>query len=116
MKLRNPEWGILLNDEDHGGPLVPILALAHEHDPDPDMRPYKEPVSEQQREKLLVGAAAGVMNIYKYFQRQYSAPAESLDPTGSTYHRISPKTGRNELCPCGSGKKFKHCCGKVTLH
>jgi uncharacterized protein YecA (UPF0149 family) len=23
---------------------------------------------------------------------------------------------RNELCPCGSGKKFKYCCGKVTLH
>jgi len=23
-----------------------------------------------------------------------------------------PKTGRNEPCPCGSGKKFKKCCGK----
>ena len=22
------------------------------------------------------------------------------------------KTGRNEPCPCGSGKKFKQCCGK----
>ncbi len=22
------------------------------------------------------------------------------------------KIGRNELCPCGSGKKYKHCCGK----
>ena len=25
----------------------------------------------------------------------------------------SIKTGRNEKCPCGSGKKFKHCCGSV---
>ncbi len=25
--------------------------------------------------------------------------------------RSSPKTGRNEPCPCGSGKKFKKCCG-----
>lgn len=24
--------------------------------------------------------------------------------------RERPKTGRNELCPCGSGKKFKKCC------
>jgi len=24
----------------------------------------------------------------------------------------APIIGRNELCPCGSGKKFKHCCGK----
>ena len=23
-----------------------------------------------------------------------------------------PKIGRNELCPCGSGKKYKKCCGK----
>ena len=22
------------------------------------------------------------------------------------------KPGRNDLCPCGSGKKYKHCCGK----
>ena len=22
------------------------------------------------------------------------------------------KIGRNEKCPCGSGKKYKHCCGK----
>ena len=24
--------------------------------------------------------------------------------------------GRNEPCPCRSGKKFKHCCAKATLH
>jgi uncharacterized protein len=32
--------------------------------------------------------------------------------------RAEPKMGRNELCPCGSGKKFKKCCGadKSTLH
>ena len=24
----------------------------------------------------------------------------------------APVTGRNEPCPCGSGKKFKHCCGQ----
>jgi preprotein translocase subunit SecA len=30
----------------------------------------------------------------------------------STYHRESPKVGRNDPCPCGSGKKYKKCCGK----
>ncbi len=29
-----------------------------------------------------------------------------------TVKRVQPKVGRNELCPCGSGKKYKHCCGK----
>ena len=26
--------------------------------------------------------------------------------------RVGPKVGRNDPCPCGSGKKYKHCCGK----
>src|SRR4051794_5995288 len=26
--------------------------------------------------------------------------------------RIGPKVGRNDPCPCGSGKKYKQCCGK----
>jgi uncharacterized protein len=31
--------------------------------------------------------------------------------------RETPKVGRNEACPCGSGLKFKQCCGKErTLH
>src|SRR5207253_3866714 len=25
-----------------------------------------------------------------------------------------PRIGRNEPCPCGSGKKYKHCCGEVS--
>ena len=28
------------------------------------------------------------------------------------YRRETPKIGRNEPCPCGSGKKYKKCCGK----
>lgn len=31
---------------------------------------------------------------------------------GNTYRRQSPKIGRNNPCPCGSGKKYKKCCGK----
>ena len=27
--------------------------------------------------------------------------------------RVSDKVGRNDLCPCGSGKKYKKCCGRV---
>ena len=29
---------------------------------------------------------------------------------GATMRRAVAKTGRNDLCPCGSGKKYKHCC------
>ena len=30
------------------------------------------------------------------------------------YKRTSPKIGRNDKCPCGSGKKYKNCCGKAA--
>ncbi len=32
--------------------------------------------------------------------------------SGDTYHRGKPKVGRNDPCPCGSGKKYKKCCGR----
>ncbi|MDO4839758.1 MAG: YchJ family metal-binding protein [Desulfovibrionaceae bacterium] len=28
------------------------------------------------------------------------------------YRKAEPKVGRNDPCPCGSGKKYKKCCGK----
>jgi hypothetical protein len=31
----------------------------------------------------------------------------------TTYVRESPKVGRNDPCPCGSGKKYKKCCGSA---
>jgi SEC-C motif-containing protein len=32
--------------------------------------------------------------------------------TGPPPIKAQPKVGRNDPCPCGSGKKFKHCCGR----
>lgn len=34
--------------------------------------------------------------------------------TPETFVRQEKKVGRNEPCPCGSGKKYKQCCGKVS--
>jgi preprotein translocase subunit SecA len=31
-----------------------------------------------------------------------------------TYVRDQPKVGRNDPCPCGSGKKFKQCHGRLN--
>ena len=31
-----------------------------------------------------------------------------------TIYRDQPKVGRNDPCPCGSGKKYKKCCGKIS--
>jgi preprotein translocase subunit SecA len=43
------------------------------------------------------------------------APAEPRSPMPgpAPFVRQIPKVGRNELCPCGSGKKYKHCHGAL---
>jgi uncharacterized protein len=115
MELRRADWAILLDDEKHGRWLVPIFALAHENDPDPEMRPYKEAIGAEEREKLIVGAAAGVTGIYRHFEAQRMVEGQPFDSV-TTFRRTAPKIGRNDPCPCGSGKKFKQCCGRTTLH
>jgi uncharacterized protein len=46
--------------------LVPMLVLAHEHDPDPSLRP--PPISAKQREDLLVAMGMGLMLAYRFFR------------------------------------------------
>lgn len=113
VDMRRDIWAELMDDEDNGGAIVPIFALAHEHHPDPEMRPYKEPIDKEQRENLVVGAAAGVMLMHGYFLDQ----RDDYAPPSRTFVRSGPKTGRSDPCPCGSGKKYKRCCGAgPTLH
>ena len=39
------------------------------------------------------------------------ADGSEINPVVETYRREGRKIGRNEMCPCGSGKKYKKCCG-----
>jgi len=41
-----------------------------------------------------------------------TAPEQEIQLPKVTIRREAPKVGRNDPCPCGSGKKFKHCHGR----
>lgn len=45
-----------------------------------------------------------VIEIYKFWLPYRQSTAKAINQA------ISTKVGRNDPCPCGSGKKFKHCC------
>lgn len=45
-------------------------------------------------------------------QYNYSAPDKGAERKGLTIVKKGKKVGRNDPCPCGSGKKYKKCCGK----
>ncbi len=103
--LRKSGWSEMFG-RDEEAQLLTIPLVAGEMD---DQWP-KEPLSEEKREQLVMWMAAGVVRSYRHFRthRQAAARAPSSE---QTYRRSVPKVGRNDPCPCGSGKKFKLCCG-----
>jgi len=88
-----------------------MMMLCHEHDTDPEMRP--EPISPEKREEVIVHIAAGLVGAYRYFRSQRRAYAGTYTPEPRLN---TPEIGRNDQCPCGSGKKYKRCCGGVAIH
>jgi uncharacterized protein len=55
--------------------------------------------------------------IHAYWLPYREASATTLHTAGPTQMVGKPKVGRNAPCPCGSGKKYKVCCGSsVALH
>ena len=115
MNYAGDDWADLLHDEDNGGVVLVVMSLAYENHPDPEMRPFKEPVTDEKRQDLLVHLAASATKIYQYFADQRRLHAKQAKQSG-VIRRASPKIGRNDPCRCGSGKKYKKCCASVTLH
>jgi uncharacterized protein len=89
-----------------------MMMLCHEHDEDPELR--TEPISRKKREEIIVHMTAGLLGAYEYF-REHREVYEGTTFTPMP-RRTAPKVGRNELCPCGSGKKYKRCCGGATVN
>lgn len=68
-----------------------------------DAEAERDALSDDELIALQESIQGNVARIRKHFFR----PAP---PAPSTVVRQTPKTGRNDPCPCGSGKKYKHCC------
>jgi preprotein translocase subunit SecA len=75
----------------------------------------------QQFQTLLETIKHDVTRIVYHVElkKQENAPAAESSPmaqvavqSGKQARTGNDKVGRNEPCPCGSGKKYKHCCGK----
>jgi uncharacterized protein len=102
VQLRPYSWQELIGSEEFGGPMLPIMILTHEHDPDPAMRPPE--IASDKRDELLQSLIAGLTHIYRYFAPHRQSAAQV------PLRRQSHKVGRNDPCPCGSRRKYKHCC------
>ncbi len=67
------------------------------------------------REPAAVGAGGQRMHAPARRQAAQGSAGQAAPATDhQPYVRNERKVGRNEPCPCGSGKKYKQCCGKVA--
>lgn len=112
IRLAVDGWRRILHDRrDEIYPWRAIPLVAGEVYPDWP----KEPLTPEQADELRQLMRAGAALAYRYFAEdrleQVRAAAERSQPL----ERIRPKIGRNEPCSCGSGKKYKRCCGSEAV-
>ena len=78
----------------------------------------EDPEEEQERLRQQAAALAEQME-YQHQELDEAGNPVSAEEEQATaglqrVERDGPKVGRNDACPCGSGKKYKHCCGKIS--
>ncbi|RIE00114.1 YecA family protein [Simplicispira hankyongi] len=109
VNLNRTAWQALLNDPQGKQWYRPIGLLGED-----DFSPDKDALTRtpEQRQALAGEIAHSVQQIHAFW-----LPLRHAVAGRQQAQRMSIKLGRNEPCPCGSGKKFKKCCGAPSeLH
>ncbi len=102
VDLAYHSWEEMIISDDNHGVLMPILLLGTfrgreilKEVPEASQMKYEHWVD-------LIGRT--VITVHAYWLPHRKSVHESM------HKAISKTVGRNDPCPCGSGKKFKHCC------
>ena len=76
---------------------------------------FEQALSEmpQQEQHDILGQFGGMVNAGGEGAESAEGGSSTATAQPATVKRTHKKVGRNEPCPCGSGKKYKHCCGKA---
>ena len=114
--LRMDAWKLLLKSKRDGQLLLPILALCGDENGESLLNITPDEEEDRFMEEAGELIPACVTAIAAYWRgkgpKQISMPLPSGSSTKPA--RTPTKVGRNDPCPCGSGKKYKKCCGKAA--
>lgn len=99
MALAPAEWSALAEDERLQPIITPLVGFIEVDDP--------EFVPAEDIEERLDEAAAGIPRAILVLRKIAQLRASRIGAARSTGRA---KLGRNDPCPCGSGKKYKRCC------
>ena len=75
-------------------------------------RNVKMNAQHQQVQGMAQNQSGGTVNSYAGRQAAGNVMANGRQGASVTVRRTGEKVGRNDPCPCGSGKKYKQCCGR----
>lgn len=100
MNLRADAWQPIYESE--VAPLLrPFYLLGAEEIEEEELTLVDTPLKTH---KLAIEMEAAIPAIHRFWLPLRKSSVK-------TVQREAPKTGRNDPCPCGSGKKYKKCCG-----
>jgi uncharacterized protein len=102
VELSEEDWMDVGDAEEIGELLFPFIVLANAL-PDEERRVIKPAEWRQLVQSCQDSLGDAIAQIHAYWLVVRSPP--------TTVRRDTPKPGRNDRCPCGSGKKWKQCCG-----
>ena len=105
IRLRPEAWRPLVEDREAFVLLIPILALCGDEEGGSplELDPEEDADLLDQAPDLIPVCVA---DMHGFWKERCGRPAAA-----STGRAKSPKVGRNDPCPCGSGRKYKRCCG-----
>ena len=97
------DWFEAVDQEEFEDLFYPIMALGGIYDDEENGEVILH-LNEKELTQLESDLPHVLLDIYWYWQAIINKP--------QTVRREGEKVGRNDPCPCGSGKKYKSCCGK----
>lgn len=97
------DWFEKADNEEFEDLFYPLMAMAGVYDDDDGTGPLLD-LSERELRQLESDLPHVLLDIYLFWQAVLNKP--------TTVRREGDKVGRNDPCPCESGKKYKACCGK----
>jgi uncharacterized protein len=104
VQMQLDDWTALLNDKEHAESIGAITFLTAETEE------YRELLEIPDMEDDLIDSIPFcVADIYDFWEERRNARPQGI--VTETIFLPGKKPGRNDPCSCGSGKKFKKCCG-----
>ena len=103
MSMRDAEWRLRVGEKTIGIVAQIVIALRADR-----IEAEKDRITPEFRKKMIAILPKRLVALHHAWRGR-------ADPFPPTARRVTPgrNVGRNERCPCRSGRKFKHCCGSA---